>query len=192
MFFVAARIDTTAVLEHGDRNPDLTGAILLSFRANLCAKYGIVDSNLSILTLAASDASAQRVLLGDDFELVWTAGQISSITFTAENAKRILKVSSSKATILADNLDTTVITVEVWKPDNSGIATGVTGTYDIPVQTPDSIFRARVSIVNGVASRTLKTAKPGLWKIPAASRRLATVRIGSVAIVDSVLSFDTL
>ena len=191
-FFVAARKGTQTVLEMGGRSPDLTGEILTSFRAALCTNYGIADSNLSVLVLADTDLKVSRVRDGAEFMLVWAAEEISDLDFGAEDAKRILKVTASKATIVADGVDTTTITVELWKADNSGIAAAVSTSADMPIQTPDGVKKVRVNLVNGTASRVFKTTKAGTWAFPAVTKRFGQVRVGATVTVEAVETFADL
>ena len=191
-FFVAARKDTKVLLEAGTRSPDLAGAILTGFRAALCTNHGILDANLFVYVIPETDADAKAVMDGAEWSAAWTGSDITGIDLSVETAKRILKVSASKNTILADDTDTTVITVELWKADNSGIATSVTTSADMPISTPNGIKKVRVALVNGVASRVFKTAIAGEWRIPATSKRFSVVRVGQVATIESVGSFSDL
>lgn len=191
-FFIAARKDTQDVLEMGGRSPDLTGAVLTAFRAALCTNHGIADNNLSLLVLSDTDPKVGRILDGAERALVWSGGEVSDLNFGIEDTKRILKVTASKAIILADGIDTTTITVELWKADNSGIATAVSASADMPIQTPDGLKKVRVSIVNGTASRVFKTAKAGTWVFPAGVKRFGQVRVGATATVEAITDFTAM
>jgi hypothetical protein len=191
-FFIAGRKSDMSILESGSRSPDLAGDILTGMRAALCANYGTADADLSVLVLPDGDAQVAKIAAGWEYSVVWAAGEITGFDFTVETAKRIVYVTATKAAILADNTETLTIRVELWKPDNTGIATGVTTTADVPILTPGGRRKVRVSLVAGVATRVFKTAIPGEWRIPASNTRFGGVRIGSFAAFESIQTFDTL
>lgn len=191
-YFIAVRKDTKDILEMGGRSPDLIGPVLAGFRAALCTNYRVTDDNLSVLVLDNNDASVARLRDGDEKSLLWSGSNLVGVDFSQEDKKRILKVTASKSTILADYTDTTTITVELWKADNTGIATGVTTTADMPIQTPDGIRKVRVNLVSGTASRIFKTAKAGTWKFPAVTKRFGQVRVGASVTVEAVGIFADL
>jgi hypothetical protein len=191
-FFIAGRKDTLAILETGGRSPDIAGDIVAAMRSSLCINYGIADSNLSMLVVTDDSATAIGISDGAEYTAVWTAGEITGVDFTPETTKRIVKVSATKTTILADNTDSTVITIELWKADNSGIATSVTAAVDVPIGTPTGPRKVRMSLVNGVATRTFKTLTAGTWTIPSPRKRYASVRIDNNLVIESIQTFDTL
>lgn len=190
-FFIAARKTGTVFLESGLRSPDLAGQTLADFRAALCVNYAVTDADLSLLVLADNHASTLRAMAGDGYTLAWSGGEVTAMDFSAEDAKLILKVSASKATIMADNADASTVTVELWKADGSGVAVGVNTTADMPILTPEGGRKVRVSLVAGTASRLFKTAKPGIWLFPAV-KRFGVVRVGQSATVEALASFDTM
>ncbi len=190
MFFIAARKDTQVELERGGRSLDFTNdAIRVAFRSALCTNHKISDSNLSFYYVADDDSSVTRVMSGDSYVLTWSAvaptGEVTGLDFSTEDAKRWVKVTASKSEILADNSDTTTITIELWKADKSGIATTVTANADVPVLTPNGPRKVRVSLVNGVATKSFKTAIAGDWVIPAKTR-FNNVKVLQAATIEAI------
>lgn len=190
MFFIASRKDTQIELEKGGRNLDFTNeAIRNAFRAALCTNHSISDSNLSLYYVADADESVVRVMSGDSYTLTWSAavptGEVNGLSFSTEDAKRWVKITVSKSEILADNTDTTVVTIELWKADKSGIATSVTANADVPILTPNGPRKIRVNLVNGVATKTFKTAIAGEWVIPSKTK-FNNVRVWEAITVESI------
>jgi hypothetical protein len=111
-FYLAARNDTKATLESGSNNLNLAdSATLASFRAALCNNYGIVDGILSLYTADPALAGSVGVMDGSSYSVVWSGNTITGIDLTAENAKRIVKISCSKSDFLANGTDSNVITL---------------------------------------------------------------------------------
>lgn len=191
-FFIAGKKSTLTVLEKGSRSPDIVGNYIEPMRAALCANYSIPDSDLSLYIVPDSSEAAINIIDGFDHTVEWSGSEIVGVSFAGELAKKYVKVTSSKSTILADNTDSTVISVEVWKADGSGIATSVTASADVPILTPDGIKKVRISVVNGTASKTFKTTKAGVWQIPYAKKRFSNFRVLSIAEFESIQDFSTM
>lgn len=203
-FFIAARKDTKEVLEFGANSLDFDRTALTSeeikrgikdipmirFRQALCVNKGIDDSNLEFYYVDKDDAGAQMVMDGGSYELVWSGDSIIGIDATPETSKRILKAHASKPEIVADGTDTTTVTIEIWKADGSSIDQNINTTTDIPIVTPSGKRRVNVTFTNGVASRDFKTTKDGEWQFPMRMKRYKTVRIGTIAEVESILNFS--
>ena len=190
-FFLAVKKSTDERLEMGTRNPHLTGVFLTAFRQALCVNNGIDDSDLSVLVLDEASADAKSALDGAEFNLVKTGSEVTGLDFTPEISKRILKVNASKSVILANGSDSTTITIELWKADDSGIATSVDTSADMPIRTPDGAKTVRVTLTNGVFTKVFSTTKAGVWVIPSA-KRIANVRIGEAVSIESIQRMEDL
>lgn len=190
-FFIAVKKSTSERLEMGIRRPNLKNGILKAFRAALCENYTITDSDLALLILNEDNEKAVSINDGAEFNLVWTDGELTDVDLSPELSKRILKISSTKSVILADNIDTTSIRFEIWKPNNSGIATNVNTTADLPIRTPEGVRTIRFNFVNGVCTKEFKTAKTGVWLFPAI-KRIENLRVEAVVSIESIQLIEDL
>lgn len=190
-FFLAVKKSTGEHLEMGIRNPHLTGVHLKAFRQALCVNNGIDDSDLSVLVLDESSADAKSALDGAKFNLVKAGSEVTGLDFTPEISKRILKVNASKSVILANGSDSTTITIELWKADDSGIATSINANVDMPVRTPDGVRTVRVTLTKGTFTKVFSTTKAGVWVIPSA-KRIANARVGKSVSIESIQRMEDL
>lgn len=192
-FFLAVNKTNDERLEIGVRQPDLIGIVLDEFRTALCKNHKLKDEELSILILNEESKDAQEALNGAEYNLIKDeSGNVIGLDFTPETSKWILKVNATKLTILADGQDVTTITMEVWKPDDSGIATGINVSRDVPIITPDGPRKVRVTFNKGTASRDFVTKKAGLWIIPNSRRITGAVRVGESVSIESIQRFEDL
>lgn len=192
MMYIASKISTATVLEIAVNSLALDGADRDRFLDALSANHGTAKADIDLFTLDEKDSRAVGVLSGASYALVRTAGLVTDIDLSQEAAKRIVKASASKATVLADGADSVTVTVEVWKADGSAIDTGVNASFNVPIVHPDGPRTVRIPFVNGVASRSVTTTKAGTWEIPRASTRVENVRVSSVARFESIALFNTL
>ena len=173
MGWVAGKKSGETLVEVLLRRPEWTLAQLQNV---IPINYGGVSGDYSFHQMSANDEV--RVRNGDEYSVVWTANEISSVSFAPEDAKRYVKIYADALEIDGDGVDTSNITLEVWKTDLSGIDTAVTvSNKSIPIQTPDGERWARVSVTNGVATKAFKTTKAGEWQFPARRRRFRDVRV---------------
>ena len=192
MMYIASRISTGTVLEIAANSLALDGADRDRFLDALAANHGGAKADIDLFTIDEKDPAAIALMSGASYTLARTAGRVTGIDLAAENAKRIVKASASKATLLADGADSVTITIEVWKANGSGIDKAVTASSDIPILTPDGRKTVRASVVNGSVSRVFSTMKVGTWEIPLNLPRFGGVRVASVARFESVASFASL
>ena len=100
----------------------------------IATSFGISLDDYSILRI--SNGSDECSCLSEskcDFNLVWTGDVLTSIDMSPEQAKLFIKVIPSKNTITGDNVDSSTITFEMWKADETGIDTSFGSTIDIPM-----------------------------------------------------------
>lgn len=160
-------------VEHLIRTPEF---ILSQMQIVFPAKYGGVAGDYSYY--AVTDADSDKIVDGQTYTLIWTAGEITGVDFSTETAKPWVKLSSDKAFIANDGIESTIITLEVWKPNLSGIATSVQRTaFRVPIVTPNGTRYVRINIVNGVGTNTFKTSISGTYVFPSESKRYGTMRI---------------
>lgn len=189
-FYIAANKNTRTILDMGINSLELASATpRTSFIEALSVNYGIAENEI-VLYVHGNLEEGQDILEGAAYTLIWDGDEISGIDFTAETLKPIVKAYASETSILANGVDSTTITIEVWKADGSGIASNYNNTAIVPVVTPSGTIKLRAQFVSGVASRVFKTTRPGTWIIPAPLKRYEGVRISSYAQIDSIQSFS--
>jgi hypothetical protein len=184
MFFIAASISTGKIIEKGINS--LTVKEIDKFKEALSVNYSVTPADIDIYTVDEKSPDSEKIASGAEYTIVKTGGLITGIDFSSEDTKKILKASCSSPKILANGLDTTVVTMEIWKADGSAIDTGYNKTDDIDIQTPSGIFPARFVFSNGVLTYNIITSKPGRWKIPFSDIRDAGLRIEKNAKFTSV------
>lgn len=139
------------------------------------SKGGVVG-DYSYFNISANDFF--KINDGWDYTLEWTAGEITGVNFSNETAKPWVKLSSDKAFIANDGIETATITLEVWKPNLSEIQTNVQRTaFRVPITTPDGDRFVRINITNGIGIATFKTTKSGRYLFPNNPKRYGTMRI---------------
>lgn len=149
---------------------------LARLQTSIPANKGGVASDYSYYEMQAGDAD--KVADGWAYTPVWASGEIIGVDFTSETGKPWVKLSSTKSFIANDGVDSTVITLEVWKPNLSEIQTNVQRTaFRVSIVTPDGDRFVRINIVNGVGVATFKTTKAGTYIFPSDAKRYGTMRI---------------
>ena len=137
---------------------------------------GGVAGDYSYYEMQAVDAD--KVGDGWAYTPVWSSGEIIGVDFASETGKPWVKLSATKTFIANDGVDSTVITLEVWRPDLSQIMASVQRTaFRVSIVTPDGDRFVRINIVNGVGVATFKTTKAGAYTFPADAKRYGTMRI---------------
>lgn len=112
------------------------------------------------------------------YSVNWASGEITGVDFSGETGKPWVKLYATKTFIANDGVDSTVITLEVWKPNLSGIADNIQRTaFRVTINTPDGDRFVRINIVNGIGVATFKTTKSGPYIFPADAKRYGTMRI---------------
>lgn len=160
-------------VEHISRYPDCTISDLYYV---IPINYGGTSADYSYFQISSD--SSNKIQKGWQYSIMWGGGIISAVDFTNEISKPWVKLSSDKSFIANDGIDSTVITLEVWKPNLSGIATTIQRTdFRVTILTPDGEVYVRINIVNGVGIKTFKTTKPGPYIFPSNSDRYGTMRI---------------
>jgi len=161
MFYVAARKDTQVELEKGGNNLDFTNSTQRNaFRSSLCTNYGIVDSNLSLFYVAESNATVARIQNGEAYTLTWTAsapdGEVDGFDFSTEDAKKWLQFSANKSSLVADGVESVIISASLLKADKSGIDTTFGSAIDVSVVLPGRNSKLRFLFSSGQASCSMK------------------------------------
>lgn len=160
-----------------------TAWTLAKLQASIVANFGGAVSDYCFYELA--DSEFAKITDGWAYDLTWANGEITGVSFTNETNKPWVKLSSSKSSIANDGVDSCTITLEVWKPNLSGIATAVQrSNFRVTITTPDGDRFVRINIVNGVGVATFKTTKAGPYTFPADSKRYGTMRIFNQLKVD--------
>ncbi len=131
--------------------------------------YGGSESDYSFFQASVNDE--QKMRDGWEYDLVWSGGEITDIDWTPETNKVWIKMSATKTEINGDGIDSTDITLEVWKADLSGIANNVNVTADLPIKTPDGNRWVKATVTNGTLTKTFKTQKSGTWAFPGKRKR---------------------
>lgn len=181
MFIVGKKSNQEILHVSGTYQPgDPSDEVILK---NVKNKHGGVDTDYSILHFDNNGITALRILNGDDYDVSWDAGtpngEIIGVDFTVEDNKRFVKVSIDKNEIDGDGIDEAVLTIEIWKADQSGIETSINADVSLPVITPNrkGIVYTPVSIVNGVGTININTTVYGRWTFPGLNKRYKNFRI---------------
>lgn len=160
--------------------PDFT---LAGLQNAIPINYGGAANDYSFYQMTAPEEVRTRN--GDEFDYVWTGSDLTGMTFAPEDAKRIIKLFTDTDEIDGDGVDVANLTLQVWQTDNSAIDTAVNVTAKpIPIGTPDGERLARITIVNGLATKAFTSTKPGLWRFPGISKRYKNVRIENQIIIE--------
>jgi len=160
-------------IEHLSRLPDFT---LDKLRLIIPANKGGVADDYSYFQI--NEADSRKIQDGWIYALTWANGEITGVDFSNETTKPWVKLSATKAYIANDGIESTVITLEVWKPNLSGIATMVQrNAFRVTIETPNGIRYVRINIVNGIGTATFKTTVAGPYTFPADAKRYGTMRI---------------
>ena len=132
--------------------------------------HGGVSGDYSYYQMQGTDEA--NILDGWEYVLTWAAGEITDIDFSTEESKRLIRVTSDVTELDADGVDSVQVTAQIWKADQTGIDTAISGNIVIPIITPDRVVRkVKFSVVSGQLTRTFKTTKAGTWTIPAVDKR---------------------
>lgn len=169
-----------AFLSHGNKIPDFT---LSELQEIFPAKYGGVLADYGFYELKPEEN--EKFLDGSSYQLLFENGNLIGIDFSPEESKPWAKVSIDKEYIKNDGVDSAIITLEIWKPDLSGIDTEFQ-MLDVraPIKTPHSTRIVHFDIVNGVAQKTFKTSISGTFIFPAVSKRYNTMRIFNQVVIE--------
>ena len=137
------------------------------FNSEVLPKHGGVLSDYSVFIAADQSDIENRVVQGDAFELVWDGNEVVDVSFAPEDAKPILKISiqNNKTLILADGIDSSVL--ELRLVDDDDVLVPFSGDIMAPIRTPKMHSKlVKMTFVNGVCNRTIKTKTSGEWMIP--------------------------
>ena len=169
---IAPATDGTLV-EHIIRTPDFT---LDKLRIVIPANKGGAADDYSYFQI--SDADSAKIMDGWAYTLTWAGGEIAGLDLSNETAKPWVKLSATKTFIANDGIESTVITLEVWKPNLSGIATAVQrNNFRVTIETPNGVRYVRINIINGIGTATFKTTVAGSYTFPSDPKRYGTMRI---------------
>ena len=181
MAWIIGRKSDESTVEVSIKQPDFT---LEQLQTVIPVNYGGVAGDYSFYQMQGTDE--ERIKDGWEYDLTWTAGEITDIDFTPEESKRWLKVSATKTEIDDDGVETVDITLELWKADLSGIETAITASSTIPILTPSGERWSKASIVDGVKTKSFKTTKSGTWVFPSRAKRFRNVRVFNQVILDVI------
>jgi len=193
MFIVGYKLDHQLLYKSGiySENEPSDNIVI----QNIIASRGGIESDFSIFRIDNHSTVAERILNGDEFNLVWSDvepnGIISNIDFTPEDSKLWIKfyAVNGKIEILANDMDYTDFMIEVWKADKSGIAVEIDGTENIPIMTPRGLAEMRCQFQNGLCLRRIRTQIFGEWIFPANSTRFNGYRIYNTLKIKSLVPF---
>lgn len=185
--FITGQISTSSLVNISTVYPDSSGVDSPLIKSNTAQISGISESDLSVLEIT-DQATIDRIQARDSFTLVFTGLDLTSLDFSPEESKLFVKISVDKNSIAADGSDTATISVEIWKADMSGIATGITASrlLDVLSSFYGSVKHA-VQINSGVGSIPFSTTIPGTWKFPANPDRYDNFRVDGQVIITSYL-----
>jgi hypothetical protein len=139
-------------------------------------RYGGVATDYSFYQLSANELD--KITDGQSRTFIWSNGEITGIDFSNETSKPWVKLSATKTYIANDGVDSTVITLEVWKPNLSEIAANVQrNAFRVTIETPNGVRYVRINIINGVGTATFKTTVAGPYTFPSEAKRFGTMRI---------------
>lgn len=185
--FIVGRISTGSLVNISAVYPDESRVDAALVKSNVSRTRGIDESDLSVL-VTTDRTIMDRIQDGSSFDLTFEESQLVSLDFSPEESKRYIKISTDKNRIAADGSDTAVVTIEVWKPDNSGIASGISVVRFIDVMSSFyGSIKYRIEIQSGVASIPFSTTVPGVWTFPANPRRYEDLRVNGQATIISYL-----
>ena len=119
--FVAGRKSNHSFIEVLGQSSSMSDEWFPKIKNALAANHGGSESDFSIYTVADNSATAGRISKGDVFTLIWTNDDITSLDFSAEDAKLWIQISADKNSFIADNMETILITVSILKADKSEI-----------------------------------------------------------------------
>lgn len=162
------------------RDPDFTLGKLQSI---IPTNYGGVSGDYSYYYFTGDEYD--KMIDGWAYTLIWLNGEITGVDLSNETTKPWVKLSATKSYIANDGIESTVITLEVWKPNLSGIATTVQrNQFRVTIETPNGIRFVRINIVNGIGTATFKTTVAGKYIFPADAKRYGTMRVFNQLIID--------
>jgi hypothetical protein len=146
---------------------------------NIIEKYGGTAADYSIYRINDATIATKRIQNGDEFNLVWDNDIISGVDFTIEDSKPWIKfyTEDGKSEILANNMDTAVLIMEMWKADKSGIDITFNSIIRFTITTPRGPAIIKCQFVNGICKKQIKTEVFGDWIFPGNLRHVNGYRI---------------
>lgn len=189
MWFFAGKKSDQTLLEHGGSSLDFNDAsVQASFLSALSINHGVSTNDISFFTVSDSSTEVERISSGDSWALAWSggapSGEISSIDFSEEDAKKWLQFSADKTAVLSDNKDLLTVSVSVLVANKSGIDTSFSGDLDIPVSTPNGGVKARFTFYTGKGAKLFKFDRAGTFAI---GFRQVSYRVDNSVSVDILL-----
>jgi hypothetical protein len=94
---------------------------------------------------------------------------IAGLDFSVEDNKDHLYFYTDKNIIKSDNIDETIVNLEIWNPDKS-VKLDYSGILYIPIMTSTSSATMSFDVIAGKASKKIKTDEYGYIHIPNISR----------------------
>jgi hypothetical protein len=180
LFYIAGKVSTSATVETGFRSSfDLN-----PFRQALATNYGGDYTDYYIYSVDETDADAIRIKNGDDFVAVWTGNQITGVSFTVEDSKKCISSTTDRTLFMADNREQLMLSLSILKADKSGVDDAFNEFIDIPIKSPDKIYKMRFRFINGKSSRSIKTDVPGSWIFP--SQKINDYRNNNIVNFESI------
>lgn len=155
------------------RIPALPPSEIVDYIINVALREGIQPSEVSYRVSTTPDEA--RIDAGDEYNLIWSSGQIVDLDFTPEDTKRWVDIQLSTIRVPADGTTPLTVTITLYSPNPDGTPSGnvfiFNGTRYLPVATSHyGIVLVEFTFVNGVATKQIIQTLPGHYVFPAALR----------------------
>jgi len=196
--WIVGNKNTNEILNNGfaSHNKTLTQSELDAFKARIKTKFAernnLQEGDISAYWINYNlnpSSDHARILSGDEFTAVWSNNEIVGVDFTVEDTKGWIKFESNKNNIEGDGVDETIITLTVYESNKSTIKTSLSTVNPklVPVQTPNGIIKAAMSVTNGVGQLVFKKINDlplGRYVFPAKDKYLWGYRVWEYTEID--------
>lgn len=147
--------------------------------ANIIDKYSGTATDYCIFRINDATIASVRIQNGDEFSLVWDNNIITGVDFTLEDSKPWIRfyTDNGKSEILADNMDASVLIIEMWYADKSGIDTSFNSSIRFTVATPTGPAVIKCKFTSGICYKQIRTNLFGDWIFPSNQKRVNGYRI---------------
>jgi len=151
-----------AILEVSGITLDFNDAMIVEqYKEVLATNNSLTVADISLLTFQDSDTEALRIRDGADYSMVWTAGELAGVDFSAEDAKNKFSIELSSNNILAG--ETVDITVRLFQSDGVTPKTNVNAEFRLPFNGPRGAASVKMAFVSGVAEKTVTIKNEGIY-----------------------------
>lgn len=184
MYLIIRKSDETVLERCGSKTS--TDPVAIDILNNTASKYGGVVDDYTVLYVT-DDTKMGRLLDGDSFDFVYDGGGIIDLDFSVEDNKKWVFVSVSKSMVIKNGVDSTTITFEIWKSDQSEIDTTVNeSNLLIPIKSPLCEMYVKSAIVNGVCSFDFVPEEYGTYIFPFVRKHFGNYRVIERVFIESV------